>query len=62
MFVYNLRQLLINEAQVIVNEQVKESVKVKHEQKRSAAQINKNVALGVLKPQIIPLLLAKEPK
>ncbi len=56
-FVYTLRQLLINEAQTIVNEQVKESIKVKHEQK-----INKNVALGVLKPQIIPLFLAKESK
>jgi hypothetical protein len=56
-FVYNLRQLLVNEAQLIVNEQVKEIIKVKHEQK-----INKNVALGVLKPQIIPLFLAKEPK
>jgi hypothetical protein len=57
MFVYNLRQLLINESQKIVNEQVKESIKAKHEQK-----INKNVALGVLKSQIIPLFLAKEPK
>jgi len=56
-FVYNLRQLLINEAQLIVNEQVNESIKAKYEQK-----INKNVALGVLKPQIISLFLAKEPK
>jgi hypothetical protein len=28
----------------------------------SVYSINKNVALGVLKPQIIPLFLAKEPK
>jgi hypothetical protein len=49
MFVYNLRQLLINEAQLLVNEQVKENIKPnKYEQK-----INKNIALGVLKTKII---------
>jgi hypothetical protein len=48
MFVYNLCQLFINEAQLLVNKQVKESIKAKYKQK-----VNKNVALGVLKPQII---------
>jgi hypothetical protein len=49
-FVYNLRQLFINEAQLLVNKQVKESIKAKYKQK-----VNKNVALGVLKPQIISI-------
>lgn len=57
-FVYNLRQLLINDAQILVNQQIKESTKPpKQEQK-----INKNVALGVLKTQIITMFLAKEPE
>ena len=50
MFVYNLCQLFINEAQLLVNKQVKESIKAKYKQK-----VNKNVALGVLKPQIISI-------
>jgi Transposase DDE domain len=57
MFVYNLRQLLINEVQLIVNEQVKESIRAKYKQKT-----NKNVASGLLKPKIISIFLAKEPK
>ncbi len=57
-FVYNLRQLLINEAQILVNQQIKESIRPpKQEQK-----INKNVALGVLKTQMITIFLAKEPE
>lgn len=58
MFVYNLRQLLINEAQLIVNQQVKESTRpIKYEQK-----VNKNVALGLLKTKIITLFLVEEPE
>jgi hypothetical protein len=58
MFVYNLRQLLVNEAQLIVNEKVKQKIITsKYEQK-----VNKNVALGVLKPKIIILFLLQEPK
>jgi hypothetical protein len=58
MFAYNLRQLLINEAQLLVNEQVKETTRpIKYEQK-----VNKNVALGVLKTRIITLFLVKEPE
>ncbi len=57
MFVYNLRQLLINEAQLLVNEQVNKNKRPdKHEQK-----VNKNVALGVLKTKIITLFLVEEP-
>jgi len=57
-FVYNFRQLLINESQIIINEQVKEEKsKCKHEQK-----VNKNVAIGVLKPKLITLFLVPESK
>lgn len=57
-FVYNLRKLLINEAQLLINEQVKENIKPnKYEQK-----VNKNVALGLLKTKIITLFLVQEPK
>ena len=56
MFTYNLRRLLTNEAQDIVNEQVKESKRVKYPQK-----INQNVALGGLKPKIMTLFLTQEP-
>lgn len=57
-FVYNLRQLLINDAQILVNQQIKESIRPpKQEQK-----INKNVALGVLKTQIITIFLNKNPE
>jgi hypothetical protein len=57
-FVYNLRQLLINEAQLLINEQVKENIKPnKYEQK-----VNKNVALGLLKTKIITLFLVEEPE
>jgi hypothetical protein len=57
MFVYNLRRLLTNEAQIIVNEEVKESSKIMHPQ-----QINQNVALGVLKPKIMSLFLTHQPE
>ena len=57
LFIYNLRQLLINESQEIVNEQVIESKKCKHKQK-----VNKNVALGVLKPKIMTLFLVQQPE
>lgn len=58
MFVYNLRNLLINQAQELVNEQVRDTtIPIKHKQK-----VNKNVALGVLKPKIISLFLVQEPK
>ncbi len=57
-FVYNLRQLLINEAQLLVNQKVKESTRpIKYEQK-----VNKNVALGLLKTKIISLFLVEEPE
>lgn len=57
MFVYNLRQLITNEAQEIVNEQVTASTRCMHAQK-----VNMNTALGVLKPKIIPLFLTEEPQ
>lgn len=58
MFVYNFRNLLINQAQELVNEQVKESTRpIKYEQK-----VNKNVALGVLKTRIITLFLVEDPE
>ena len=57
MFVYNLRQLLTNEAQQLVDEQIKESKRAVHAQK-----INQNVALGALKTKIITLFLVKDPK
>jgi hypothetical protein len=53
-FVYHLRRLLTNEAQDMVNEQVKESKRVVHPQ-----QVNQNVALGVLKPKIMTLFLTQ---
>jgi len=51
-FVYNLRQVFINEAQQIVNQQVEEKEEPQNEQK-----INKNVAIGILKWKIITLFL-----
>jgi hypothetical protein len=57
MFVHNLRQLLTNEGQELVNEQVMKSERCIHTQK-----VNMNTALGVLKPKIIPLFLAEEPQ
>lgn len=58
MFVYNLRQLLINEAQILVDQKVTKNKRPsKHGQK-----VNKNVALGVLKTKIITLFLAKDPE
>ncbi|MCU0447063.1 MAG: IS4 family transposase [Microscillaceae bacterium] len=56
MFVYNLRQLLINEAQIQVDEGLENRPKPTRPRK-----INKNVALGVLKPKIISLFLSQEP-
>jgi Transposase DDE domain len=55
-FVYNLRRLLMNDAQSVVNESIKESTRAKYPQK-----INQNVALGVLKPKIMTLFLTQEP-
>ncbi len=50
--------MLINEAQLLVNKQVKESTRpIKYEQK-----VNKNVALGLLKTKIITLFLVEEPE
>lgn len=57
MFVYNLRRLLMNEAQNRVNEDMKESKRAIHPQ-----QINQNVALGVLKPKIMTLFLTHQPQ
>lgn len=58
MFVYNFRNLLIKQAQELVNEQVKESTRpITYEQK-----VNKNVALGVLKTRIITLFLVEDPE
>lgn len=56
MFIYNLRQLLIQEAQAQVDERLENSPKP-----LGARKINKNVALGVLKPKLIRLFLEQEP-
>jgi hypothetical protein len=56
-FVYNLRQIFINESQQIVNQQVEEKEKPQNEQK-----VNKNVAIGILKWKIIILFLLENPE
>jgi hypothetical protein len=56
-FVYNFRQVFINEAQKIVNQQVEEKEEPQYEQK-----INKNVAIGILKWKIITLFLLENPE
>lgn len=53
-FVHNLQQAIVNEAQVIVNEA---TTKCKDEY-----QVNNNVAAGILKNKIMKLFLSKEPK
>ena len=55
--VINEAQIVINEAQIVANEQVNKIKKCNLVQK-----INKNVALGVLKPSIMTLFLDDNPK
>ena len=61
MFVYNLRQLFINHAQLIVEQEVTDKI-VKKKEHNYEQKINKNVALGVLKPKIITIFLIHSPK
>ena len=61
-FVYNLRQMLINEAQLVVNEEVKEKAIMGKPLNKYEQKVNKNVALGILKTKIITLFLVQEPE
>jgi Transposase DDE domain len=53
-FVHNLQQLFINQAQITVNEQ---TINCEHEY-----QVNTNVATGIFRHKIMGLFLAKRPK
>jgi hypothetical protein len=53
-FVYNLQQLFINEAQITVNEQ---TTNCEHEY-----QVNTNVTTGIFRHKIISLFLTKRPR